>query len=148
MCVTYIRVLNWWQDLLHTYTTCYYTSQTTIWLTMSSLLHQLRLLPQENPSILTTNSLLQTILHITSRHETHRKHCLPTIPLLLQGVFTSPLHINGSSIVGACTFPREPVYCRCLAMNYSDFQASCSSMFAEIIILYLFSGMFIHYIKI
>jgi hypothetical protein len=29
-------------------------------------------------------SLLQTLIFITSRHETHRKHCFLTIPLLLQ----------------------------------------------------------------
>jgi hypothetical protein len=52
LCVTYRRILDWWPDLLHTYTTCSYTSQTTIWHTVSSLLHHLRLPPQENPSII------------------------------------------------------------------------------------------------
>jgi hypothetical protein len=33
--VTYRRVLNWWPDLLHTYTAYYYTSQITIWHTVS-----------------------------------------------------------------------------------------------------------------
>jgi hypothetical protein len=28
VCVTYRRVLGWWRDLLYSYTTCYYTSQT------------------------------------------------------------------------------------------------------------------------
>jgi hypothetical protein len=35
-CVTYWRFLDWRPDLLHPYTTCYYTSQTTIWHTISS----------------------------------------------------------------------------------------------------------------
>jgi hypothetical protein len=54
VCLTYRRVLDSWPDLLHTYTTCYYTSQTTIWHTtcISSLFHHLRLPPQETPSIL------------------------------------------------------------------------------------------------
>jgi hypothetical protein len=38
VCVTYGRVLDWWPDLLHTYTTCYCTSQTTIWHAMSCVL--------------------------------------------------------------------------------------------------------------
>jgi hypothetical protein len=38
VCVTYRRVLDW-SDLLHTYRTCYHTSQTTIWHTVSSLLY-------------------------------------------------------------------------------------------------------------
>jgi hypothetical protein len=31
VCVTYRRVWDWWPDLLRTYATCYYTSQTTVW---------------------------------------------------------------------------------------------------------------------
>jgi hypothetical protein len=47
-----------------------------------------------------------------------------------RSMFTSPLHRNGSFLVlRACTFPREPVYSRCLAMNYSGSQASCHTMF-------------------
>jgi hypothetical protein len=37
-------------DLLRPYITCYYISQTTIWHTTSSLLHNLRLPPEESPS--------------------------------------------------------------------------------------------------
>jgi hypothetical protein len=46
-----------------------------------------------------------------------------------RGVFTSPLHINGSSIV-ACVFISVGTYLpnRCLAMNYSGYQASCHSI--------------------
>jgi hypothetical protein len=51
VCVTYRRVLDWWPDLLHTYTPCYYISQTTIWHTITSLLYHLRLSSPETPSI-------------------------------------------------------------------------------------------------
>jgi hypothetical protein len=32
-------------------------------------------------------------------------------------------------LLRACTFPREPVFRRCLAMNYFGFQASCHNIF-------------------
>jgi hypothetical protein len=46
----------WWPDLVHTYTACYYTSQTTIWHTMSSLLNHLRL-PSQRDSLNSISAL-------------------------------------------------------------------------------------------
>jgi hypothetical protein len=51
VCVTYRWGLDWWPDLLHIYT-YHYTSQTTIWHTMSSLLHHFRLPSQKAHSII------------------------------------------------------------------------------------------------
>jgi hypothetical protein len=56
------------------------------------LLNHLRLPTQETPSVLTiTNSLFQTVLLITPRHEPHSKHSSITFFHCYRGVFTSPL---------------------------------------------------------
>jgi hypothetical protein len=39
VCITCRWVMDWWPDLLHTYTTYCYTSQTTVWHIISSLLN-------------------------------------------------------------------------------------------------------------
>jgi hypothetical protein len=51
------RILDWWADLLHTYTPCYYTSQTTIWHTMSPLLQHFRI-PQPSSRFESQSRLL------------------------------------------------------------------------------------------
>jgi hypothetical protein len=78
--------------------------------------------PETLSVVLTTNTtLFETALLITFLHEQHRKHCFITIPLLLERCIYLAIFI----FLRACTFQREPVYWRCLAKNYSCFQASC-----------------------
>jgi hypothetical protein len=59
---TYGQVLDWCPNLLHNYTTCYYTSQTTIWYNMSSVLYHLQLPSQETPWILSSQSKSKSVL--------------------------------------------------------------------------------------
>jgi hypothetical protein len=117
VCVTYRRVLDWWPDLLHTYTTCYYTSQTTIWHTMSSLLHHLRLPIPEIPSIIPQLLLNFLILNW------NRSACLGS-SLYPQ----KTLSLNNSSIVGRCcgnVFTKQlPRNVRLLWLHYSGLQES------------------------
>jgi hypothetical protein len=124
VCVTYRRVLDWWRiccTFIQLVTTFHKPLYDKIYHTLP---------PPKTPSILqTANSLLRTVLLITSRQEPHRKYCLLTIHLLLQGVFTSPCIETVVLFVRACTFPREPLYRRCLGMNYSAFQAPCQNIY-------------------
>jgi hypothetical protein len=70
VCVTQTsrRVSDWWPDLSHTNTASYYTSQTTIWKTMSPLLQHLRLRPQETPS-----TLFSVTVRVTLRLAVYRQ---------------------------------------------------------------------------
>jgi hypothetical protein len=117
-----------WPDLLHTYTTCCYTSQTTIWRTISSLLHHLRLLPQETPSILSSQPP-EILVILQPRYGPDRKRRFQQYPYCCLPI---PCLETGSFIV-ACMFISAgtclPI--RCLAMNYSGFQASCHNISIE-----------------
>jgi hypothetical protein len=109
MCVTYWRVLDWWPDLLHIYTTCYYTSQTTIWHTMSSLLNHLRLPSQETPSIFIQPALDPR--YITSGRPPQKTPFPNNSSIIIE----ARLSRHGIEIVVllflcACLFPRESVY--------------------------------------
>jgi hypothetical protein len=105
---------------------------------MSSL-HHLRLPPQETPSILnsllTWNSKTQlTTLNRTPLYNhfawTEKKTPFPTIPLLLC-LLICCLETGSPSV--ACMFISAGTFSpsRCLAMNYSGFQASCHTMFTN-----------------
>jgi hypothetical protein len=130
-CVTIRRFLDWWPDLLHTCTTCYCTSQTTIRHTASFLLHHLRLPNQETNCLLGTRELWLTLLgwclfyNHFARNE--QKTSFPTITLFL----CLPIRCleMGSSIV-ACAFLAAGMCLRscCLAVDYSGFQASCHNI--------------------
>jgi hypothetical protein len=114
VCVIYRRVLDWWPDLLHTYTIWYYTSQTTIWHITSFLLHHIRLPSPVTPSVLFSaawDPRYTALTESTVSNTTHIVVCLPIRRLEM-----------GCSIV-ACMFI-STVTCsssRWLAMNYSGF---------------------------
>jgi hypothetical protein len=66
-CVTYRRVLDWLPDLLHIYTTYYYTLQPTIWHIISFLLHHLQLLSPGTQS--------QSQIYVTTNGQSVRLSC-------------------------------------------------------------------------
>jgi hypothetical protein len=113
-CVTYKWVLNWRPGLLHTYTTCYYTLQTTTWHAMSSLLHHLRLPSQETPSVLLLSCLRSSL------------DSLGTKPRKTPS-------LDNNSIVGRCRgneFTRQlPSNRYLLWLYYSGSQETCHSVY-------------------
>jgi hypothetical protein len=60
----------------------------------------------------------------------NRKHRFLKIPLLLQKCC---MEIIILLLLRSCKIPVEPVYCRCLAINYSVFQASSHSIIHVVI---------------
>jgi hypothetical protein len=109
VCVTYRRVLEWWPDLLRTYATCYYSSQTIMWHTMSSLLHHLRLPFQETPSV-----LIQPALHprYIASGRPQQKSRFPNSPSIVIEVCLPRSCIETAVLLllRACSFPRGSVY--------------------------------------
>jgi hypothetical protein len=93
--VTYRRVLDWWPDLLHTYTTFYHNSHTTIKHIMSSLRHHLRLPPQELPQLFFNYSI---ILIPQSNHSAGLGHLL----YRLRADPQKAPSLSNSSIVAPC----------------------------------------------
>jgi hypothetical protein len=77
-----VRVLYWWPDLSHIYTACYYTSQSTIWHTMSSLFYHLRGPSQDTRSILFSTGLRSLLYSLGTAP--NRTHSFLAIPLFLQ----------------------------------------------------------------
>jgi hypothetical protein len=133
VCVTYRLVLDWWPDLLHTYGTCYHTSQTTLWHTVPSFLHHLRLPPQE---ILNSIPAAWDPRHIALGRPQKENTVSQQFIYCHRAVFTSSLHRNGSSSIVACVFISAGTCLpsRCPVMNVcsgSGFQASCHSIFFE-----------------
>jgi hypothetical protein len=94
--------------------TCYYASQTTVWHTMSSLLHHLRLPPPETRSVLPAAWDPRYIASWRSQQNTPS----PNNSSIVIECFTSLLHRNGSSII-ACMFISAGTFIssRCVAMN-------------------------------
>jgi hypothetical protein len=102
--VTIKRGLDWWPDLLHTYTTCYYTSQTTIIHYVFSSL-----------SSSTGASLSVYSFGTAPTENTASQECF----YCYKGVFTSPLHRNISYFIVACLFmfTGSCLPSRCLEIN-------------------------------
>jgi hypothetical protein len=81
----------------------------------------------------TSNSLLQTVLLITSRHEPHRKHRFLAIPLLLQRHVYLAVAYN-LQFFCCCMrihFSRSLFTAHCLAMNYPAFRRHITVCFGE-----------------
>jgi hypothetical protein len=99
VCVTYRRVLDWWPDLLHTHTTCFCTSQTAIWHTISSPSSSTAISRDFLSYLICQRSSLYTLGggggHRENTVSQQFLHCY-------RGVFTLPLHRNGSSYIAAC----------------------------------------------
>jgi hypothetical protein len=95
---------------------------------LPSLLNHLRLPSQGTPSIQSLSSLRALIysLGAAPTENTASQKFL----YCYRGVFSSPLHRNGSSSIVACVFISAELVYRfvVLALNYSDLQASCHSM--------------------
>jgi hypothetical protein len=94
VCVAYRRGLDWWPNLWHTYTTCYYTSQTTIWHTISSP----SLTAVSRDFLNFDSSYLRSALY-SLRADPQKTTFLSFSQQFLycyRGVPTSPLHRNGS----------------------------------------------------
>jgi hypothetical protein len=108
--------------IAYLHTTCYCTSQTTAYDTLSS---QLLRLPSPCRAQLSINCSLGTLLynHLT---RTEQKTPPPTIPLLCLPIRCLE---TGSSIVACALISAgSRLLSRCLALNYSGFQASCHNI--------------------
>jgi hypothetical protein len=103
VCVTYRRVFDWWPDLLHTYTACYYTSHSTIWHIMSSLFHHLRLPSQETN--LSSTPLLPSSYpgRVASRNSTDFNNLI-TVDYVQYHVSTNLLTLKVESLKVYCIF--------------------------------------------
>jgi hypothetical protein len=130
VCETYRLALNWWPDLLHIYTTCYYISQTTIWHTVSSLRHHIRLPPQETPSILCCNCQLShchlfsiIFAELNSRPTPHSGNLGTQLTLLNLTLYMDPTEntvSNNTPIVVIFTDPllRNGFFYRCVRVYF------------------------------
>jgi hypothetical protein len=111
VCVTYWWVLDWWPDLLHTYKTCYYTSQTTM--KHCLLLPRLSQFCSSAPKLILAdwhlernstglNNLLR--LFTAPQHRWHRKHSSSTVVWIrFYGNGCTHISYHGnSSIVASC----------------------------------------------
>jgi hypothetical protein len=108
------------------YTTCYYTSQTTIWHTMSSLLHYLRL-PSQKDSL---NSISVSELYYDRRSFGQSVLVSSLYNLWADPQKTPPL--SNSFIAGRCSLnvftEQLPSNGLLLWPHYSGFQASCHNI--------------------
>jgi hypothetical protein len=111
-------------DLLHSYTTCCYTSQTTT--SLFSAIFECRLNSQLTAHLELRNPIFSTeLLYITTLHGPTRKHNFQQCHYY---VFNNPLLRNGGFYCCVFIFSETCLPSRCLAMNYSGFQASCHSI--------------------
>jgi hypothetical protein len=127
MCVTSRQVFDWWLDLLHTYTTCYYTSQIYVFSSPSSstaiCFQRITLDLEFTWNSGTRLNILNWTLLYKHFEGTEWNISFPIIPLLL--CLPNRCLENCSSVV-ACLFisAGTGLPSRWLTMKNSDFQAS------------------------
>jgi hypothetical protein len=109
VCMTYGWVFDWWQDLLHTCTACYYTSRTPIWQTVFSSSSSLTAISTDSVNCI---SQLAWDPRYIAWGRPQQKTLFPNNSSIVIEVCL-PFHCIETAVLlllHACSFPQEPSY--------------------------------------